>query len=230
MKNMGLSQLRLAAPAASDTAALLARAVHAEDVWHAARTFDTPAQAVADCALVVGVSRRRGQRRKTVTMTPRELAAHLAGRDGTAALVFGNERTGLETPELALCNLASHIDADARFPSLNLSHAVQIYAYELRAALCASNAPPGHREPVDHAAASALARSIGDSLAKIGFYRQRGRAEQEVFFRDLVNRAGLSTAEARYLGDIFAKASRLAGRGEEGAQEGREAEAALKTD
>ena len=214
MKNMGLSRLRLAAPEASDTAALLARAVHAGDVWENAQTFDTLADAVADCAIVAGTSRRRGHKRKTITMNPRELAGYLAGREGNVALVFGNERTGLETAELALCNLASHIDADAGFPSLNLSHAVQIYCYELRTALnAASNTaekPSGHWMPVDRAAADALATSISGSLAKIGFYRYRGREEQEIFFRDLINRAGLTVNEARYLGNIFAKASKLA--------------------
>jgi tRNA/rRNA methyltransferase/tRNA (cytidine32/uridine32-2'-O)-methyltransferase len=214
MKNMGLSRLRLVAPEANDTAALLARAVHAGDVWENAQTFDTLADAVADCAIVAGTSRRRGHKRKGITMNPRELAGYLAGREGNAALVFGNERTGLETAELALCNLASHIDANAGFPSLNLSHAVQIYCYELRTALnAASNTakePPGHWAPLDRAATDALVTSISGSLAKIGFYRYRGREEQEIFFRDLINRAGLTVNEARYLGNIFAKAATLA--------------------
>jgi tRNA/rRNA methyltransferase/tRNA (cytidine32/uridine32-2'-O)-methyltransferase len=207
MKNMGLSLLRLVAPDAGDTAALLARAVHAGDVWENAETFDTLAEAVADCAFVAGTSRRRGHKRKAITMNPRELAGYLAGREGRTALVFGNERTGLETPELAQCNLASHIDANTGFPSLNLSHAVQIYCYEMRMALSVPVAPAGRWEPIDRAAADALAVSISNSLAKIGFYRHRGREEQETFFRDLANRAGLTTNEARYLQNIFAKAT-----------------------
>jgi tRNA/rRNA methyltransferase/tRNA (cytidine32/uridine32-2'-O)-methyltransferase len=214
MKNMGFSKLRLVAPEIHDTAALLARAIHAGDVWEGARTFDTLSGAVADCAIIAGTSRRRGHKRKTITMNPRELAGYLAGREGNAALVFGNERTGLETEELALCSLASHIDADAAFPSLNLSHAVQIYCYELRAALNVARdtakEPRGHWMPIDRAATDALAASISGSLAKIGFYRYRGREEQEMFFRDLINRAGLTVTEARYLGNIFAKASKLA--------------------
>jgi tRNA/rRNA methyltransferase/tRNA (cytidine32/uridine32-2'-O)-methyltransferase len=209
MKNMGLSQMRLVAPEIHDTAALLARAVHAGDVWENARTFNTLAEAVADCVFVVGTSRRRGHKRKTVTMLPHELAEYLAEREGKTALVFGNERTGLETPELALCNLASHIDADAVFPSLNLSHAAQIYCYELRSALVESGPAAGHWEPVDRTATDTLVKSISNSLAQIGFYRNRGREEQEIFFRDIINRAGLTVNEARYLGNIFAKAAKL---------------------
>jgi tRNA/rRNA methyltransferase/tRNA (cytidine32/uridine32-2'-O)-methyltransferase len=210
MKNMGLSRLRLVAPAVDDETALRVRAVHAEDVWENAETFGSLTEAIADCTFAAGTSRRRGHKRKPITMNPHELAAYLAGREGKTALVFGNERTGLETPELALCNLASHIDTNAGFPSLNLSHAVQIYCYEMRAALSGLDVPAGHWEPIDRAATDTLVGSISDSLAKIGFYQYRGREEQEIFFRDLVNRAGLTVNEARYLGNIFAKASKLA--------------------
>ena len=79
MKNMGLSSLRLVAPEPFDRAALLARAIHADDVWRHAGIFGTLDEAVADCALVVGTTARRGRKRKT-SMRPRELAAWLAKR------------------------------------------------------------------------------------------------------------------------------------------------------
>ena len=135
MKNMGLSRLRLVAPTIAEPGVIRARAIHAADVWDKAECFDDLAAAVKDCALVVGTTRRRGRHRKQVTMTPREIAVFLQERPGPAALVFGNERTGLDDGELQHCNVASHISADEVFPSLNLSHAVQIYAYELFQAL-----------------------------------------------------------------------------------------------
>jgi tRNA/rRNA methyltransferase/tRNA (cytidine32/uridine32-2'-O)-methyltransferase len=227
MMNMGLSSLRLVAPefaAGSDAAAgaaefaLRARAVHASSIWEAAPIFDELSAAVADCTLVVGTTRRRGHRRKPVTMPPRELAAYLAGRaaegtqTGKTALIFGNERTGLETSELARCHLASHIDAERVFPSLNLSHAVEIYCYELRSAFPPAPQvfPAGHHEPLSFAEGEDLVRVITGSLESLGFYRYRGREEQETLFRDLIARAALTKTEARYLGDIFAKALRLA--------------------
>jgi tRNA/rRNA methyltransferase/tRNA (cytidine32/uridine32-2'-O)-methyltransferase len=80
----------------------------------------------------------------------------------------------------------------------------------MRIALSGQPAPAGHWEPIDRAVTNMLVESISTSLAKIGFYRYRGREEQETFFRDLVNRAGLTMNEARYLENIFAKASKLA--------------------
>jgi tRNA/rRNA methyltransferase/tRNA (cytidine32/uridine32-2'-O)-methyltransferase len=244
MKNMGLSRLRIAGVprTAFDEAALRARAVHAADVWEGAEFFDTLTAAAADCSLLVGTTRRRGQRRKNVTMAPRELAAWLRDRSGPSietgcetaagceadtgsgptdspvgptALVFGNERTGLEENELALCNIASHIPVSGACPSLNLSHAVQIYAYELFQAL-GPNAAPGMGQvkgawvPLSRAQADALTTAVTRNLETLGFYRRPGRAEQERFIRDFISRAGLTEGEGRYFGDIFDKAARLA--------------------
>jgi tRNA/rRNA methyltransferase/tRNA (cytidine32/uridine32-2'-O)-methyltransferase len=221
MKNMGLSRLRLVSPPPLDEGIIRARAVHGADLWEKAEMFGSLAEAAGDCSLIIGTTRRRGRRRKSLTLTPAETAAYLRTRPGPAALVFGNERTGLEDRELALCNLASHIPADRAFPSLNLSHAVQIYAYELFCALCprlpgaAENAPApksafgGRWVPLDQAGLEDLVHAISGSLASLGFYRQPGRAEQEEFFRDIFARAALTRDEGRYLESIFAKAARL---------------------
>ena len=218
MKNMGLSRLCLVAPGPLDVAALLARAVHADDVWQNARTFETLAEAVAGCRFVVGTTSRRGKKRKT-SMRPRELAAWLAGQGGAAgrvALVFGNERAGLDADEINLCNAASHIPVSEGFPSLNLSHAVQVYAYELFLAFGGggqnAGAPPsvkGEWVPLCRAAADGLTKEITDTLAGLGFYKQPGREEQARFLRDVICRAGLTEREGRYLKGIFEKAARL---------------------
>jgi tRNA/rRNA methyltransferase/tRNA (cytidine32/uridine32-2'-O)-methyltransferase len=145
-------------------------------------------------------------------MRPWEISEFLKNKTGTAALVFGNERTGLEDDELALCSLASHIPVDPAFPSLNLSHAVQIYAYELYRVLSAEGLPagvPGQWVPMNQDENTALACRISVSLENLGFYRHPGREEQEVFLRDLFSRAGLTLSEGRYLGNIIAKAARL---------------------
>jgi tRNA/rRNA methyltransferase/tRNA (cytidine32/uridine32-2'-O)-methyltransferase len=231
MKNMGLERLRLAAPrfpapqeAAGEyggaEAVIRARAVHAADVWDQAETFDSLSSAVAGCPLVIGTTRRRGRHRKQVTLTPWETAAFLKARPGPAALVFGGERTGLEAEELELCNLASHIPADGAFPSLNLSHAVQIYAYELfRIHAGTPGASPedgpdpvkGRWVPMDQERINRLVRELTDKLETLGFYKKPGRKEQEFFLRDLMARAGLNEWEGRYLAGVISKALRLGG-------------------
>jgi tRNA/rRNA methyltransferase/tRNA (cytidine32/uridine32-2'-O)-methyltransferase len=225
MKNMGLSRLRLAAPLIPGTdshaaGVIRARAVHAADIWDRAECFGTLEAAVADCALVIGTTRRMGSRRKDYSLTPAEAAAFIRDRPGPAALVFGNERTGLEDQELRLCNMASHIPASDAFPSLNLSHAVQVYAYELFRTLApdlaetggTADKPPGRWIPLDQEHLDALSHSISDSLARLGFYKQPGREDQEIFFRNIFSRSGLTLREGKYMADIFSKAARLAAR------------------
>jgi len=142
-------------------------------------------------------------------MTPRALAAWLSERPGPAAVVFGGERAGLEEAEMELCNTASHIPVSDDQPSLNLSHAVQIYAYELFLALERQNPVKGEWQPLNQSEVSALAVSITDTLAGLGFYRHPNRGEQTRFLRDVISRAGLTEREGNYLRDIFVKAARL---------------------
>ena len=209
MKNMGLSHLLLTAPREMNREQIQARAVHAWDIWENARIFDKLSDAAADCSILIGTTRRRGHRRKSISMDPRSLAARLKEHDGTAGIVFGNERTGLEDSELALCNFASHIPVSDKQPSLNLSHAVQIYAYELFLALETQNAVKGQWQAMNQEEVSQLVESITDSLANIGFYKITDREMQSRFLRDIVSRAGLTEKEGRYFKDIIAKAARL---------------------
>ncbi|GHV88659.1 hypothetical protein AGMMS50267_10190 [Spirochaetia bacterium] len=263
MMNMGLSRLRVVVPAVSGEQAAIepsralngstvrSRAVHAGEVWDKAEFFGCLEDATADCGLVIGTTRRMGQRRKVHSLTPGETAAYIRGWPGTAgngneqgdgiapdgkgvaaregggtvALVFGNERTGLEDRELKICNLAAHIPANDAFPSLNLSHAVQIFCYELFLALgpdpvAASgedltvDAPAhgGRWVPLDQKRIAELVRSVTSSLESLGFYRQPGREEQEQFLQDVFSRAALTQREAEYMANIFFKAARLGSR------------------
>jgi tRNA/rRNA methyltransferase/tRNA (cytidine32/uridine32-2'-O)-methyltransferase len=216
MKNMGLSRLRVVTPEFSVTneGIIRARAVHAFDVWEKAETFDTLAAAVKDCALVVGTTCRRGRYRKQVTMTTAEIAAFLKNHSGQAALVFGNERNGLDEKEIELCNLASHIPVEEACPSLNLSHAVQIYSYELHKAMATVDAVKGQWVPLDQELIEALVRDVTDNFKRLGFYKQAGREEQERFFRDIFSRAALTEREGKYFAGLIARATRLAAKTE----------------
>ena len=213
MKNMGISELRLVAPQPLILEQIHTLAVHSWDIWENARIFNSLAEAAADCSIVVGTTRRRGRLRKSVSMTPRVLAAWLAERPGPAAIVFGSERTGLEDPELDLCNAASHIPVSETHPSLNLSHAVQIYAYELFLALEQQNPVKGDWQAMNHGEAAALSGSITDTLESYGFYKHPVKEEQTRFLRDVISRAGLTEREGRYFRDIVTKAGRLSKKG-----------------
>lgn len=213
MKNMGLSELRLVfddsiIPESFDTEKIKARAVHSFDIWENAKVCNNLAEAVSDCSIVIGTTRRRGHKRKSISMTPRTLAAWLAENSGPAAVVFGNERTGLEDTELQLCNFASHIPVCDVHPSLNLSHAVQIYAYEFFLALENQKPVKGEWQAMSQKEISSVVETITDIFADIGFYRYPGRDLQERFFHDFISRAGLTEREGRYFADVIKKAAK----------------------
>jgi TrmH family RNA methyltransferase len=65
--------------------------------------------------------------------TPAELGPHVVqlSQEHRVAIVFGRERAGLSNDELRACHVLSTIPAAVSYPSLNLSQAVMLYAYEL---------------------------------------------------------------------------------------------------
>ncbi|MCL2800423.1 MAG: RNA methyltransferase [Treponema sp.] len=209
IKNMGLSELRLASPQPLITEEICKRAVNSADIWENARIYDNLADATADCSIVIGTTRRRGHNRKNISMTPFDLAKWLAKRPGPAAIVFGNERTGLEDEELELCNFASHIPVSEAQPSINLSHAVLIYAYEFFLAMEKQLPVKGEWAAMDQAKNNELADSVTNNLAGLGFYKKTNKDRQMRFFRDIFSRAGLSQSEGEYFNEIIAKACQL---------------------
>ena len=132
MMNFGLSRLVLVRPPADRDEDALRIAAGAEEIIHQARRFDTLADAVTGHQLVIGTSRHRGRLRKNVR-SPRRLAEELLPllAENKVALVFGREVNGLDRADLALCQELVAIPSSDAFPSLNLSHAVAVVAYEL---------------------------------------------------------------------------------------------------
>ncbi|MDR2602567.1 MAG: RNA methyltransferase [Spirochaetaceae bacterium] len=218
MKNLSFSRLRLVSPPALDAERVKQLAVHAFDVFEAAEIYGTLKEAVADCSFVVGTTRRRGEKRKP-TASVREIALFLknrpafpeGGKRDAAAIVFGNERTGLTKEELNLCSAASHIPASPAFPSLNLSHAVQIYCYELFCALQEGvyNEPQGQWKPLNQDEINKICGETYSLLKKCGFYANKDNFEQLDFFRSILSRAAVTQKEADYLKTILLKAGRL---------------------
>lgn len=180
--------------------------VHAFDIYEESTLFDTLAEALSDVALSAGVTRRRGKRRKTVSLLPEEFAERAAGlAEGRVALVFGNERSGLSDAELAECALAVHIPSSPDFPSLNLSHAVQILTYTMYRA----ERPSPRFTPVARERIEGLTRSAISSLDEIGFFTPAGSSIMTEFLRDVFARAHLSKTEAERMERMFWKIANL---------------------
>ena len=133
MKTMGLSQLVLVDPVSPPDGKASALAAGAGDVLANAQTVSTLAEAIADCALVVGTS-ARSRTLPWPMLTPRECGTQLVRESATGqvALVFGRENNGLSNDELQQCHYHVCIPANPEYSSLNLAAAVQTLCYEIR--------------------------------------------------------------------------------------------------
>jgi len=207
MKNMGLSDLALVAPAEFPHPDASARAAGAEDLLAAARVHPDLASAIADCELVVASSgRRRGL--AWPELAPRELAARCAALAAPArcAVVFGPERTGLTNEQLGSASAVVAIPADPGYPSLNLAAAAQVLAYELRLAALAERAPlAAEGAPIPLASAAELEAyyaRLEVALAECGFLDRDHPRHLMQRIRRLVNRAQPDRSEINILQGI----------------------------
>jgi tRNA/rRNA methyltransferase len=135
MLNFGLTEMRLVAPRDGwPNPSAGPAAAGADTVLEQARVFDTLAEAVADCADVYATTvRKRGVSKPVVT--PEVAARQIHAAPGKAAIVFGPERSGLETDEVALARSILTVPINPAFASLNLAQAVILIAYDWRQAL-----------------------------------------------------------------------------------------------
>jgi tRNA/rRNA methyltransferase len=114
-------------------------AVDASSVLHAAKTFATVAEAVADCALVAGTTAVGERVLEHPLFAIHDAAPKLTEpleQDGArVAILFGSEKTGLSNEELSHCHWLTTIPmfqhAEQRHLSMNLGQAVAVCLYEL---------------------------------------------------------------------------------------------------
>ncbi|MBF0323197.1 MAG: RNA methyltransferase, partial [Magnetococcales bacterium] len=134
MANMGLHRLRLVNPREFPHPDAVEFAVGAAWILEESQIFSTLDAALADRNFVVATTNRtRGQRQ--VVVTPRELGVRLpeilARPETRVGLLFGTERTGLETRDVERADWICNIPTSGTHGSLNLAQAVLILGYEI---------------------------------------------------------------------------------------------------
>lgn len=130
MLNFGLVELRLVEPRDGwPNPSAGPAAAGADIVLEKAQVYATTAEAVADCAHVYATTVRKRGVTKPV-LTPEESAREMAGNSGRSAVLFGPERSGLETEDVALARAIVTVPINPEFGSLNLAQAVILCAYE----------------------------------------------------------------------------------------------------
>jgi tRNA/rRNA methyltransferase len=132
MSNFGFRHLRVVNP--YDVAFEGARsAVDAADVLAGAEKYETVAEAIADCSLVVGTTavghRDLQHPLHRLDVGAPIMRAHLAS--GSSALLFGSEKFGLSNKDMSHCHWLMHIPMHEEHLSMNLGQAVAVCLYEL---------------------------------------------------------------------------------------------------
>lgn len=202
MLNFALDDLRLVAPRDGwPNPEAGPSASGADAVLAGARVFATVADAVADLNLVFATTVRNRALTRPV-MTPPAAAAALRSAAGDGGILFGPERSGLETEDLAHAHAVLTIPVNPAFGSLNLAQAVLLAAYEWFRAGDATPAAAmaNYVAPAANAELERLIEAVDVALTAADYYAIPGRAEvARLTLRNLLTRPAFSDNEVRTL-------------------------------
>jgi tRNA/rRNA methyltransferase len=205
MLNFGLAEMRLVAPRDGWPNPDAGPAASGADVvLEQARVFSTVQEAIADCALVYASTVRRRDLILPV-VAPDEMADRIAASRGRTAILFGPERSGLETDDVALAHAIVTVPINPDFGSLNLAQAVILLAYEWSKRSKLAQPPAKELEPVaPHGEFEALVQQLEQALEGKGYFHppERTRATKNTF-RTIFMKAGWSSREIKAVRGII---------------------------
>ena len=206
MSNFGVRRLRVVNP--YEVAFQEARsAVGASALLAKAEQFETVAEAVADCRLVVGTtavgSRELHHRLQRLDEGGRAIKRQL--KTGPVALLFGSERFGLSNEELSHCHWLMRIPTREEHGSMNLGQAVAVCLYELArgrktTAPAKIKTAPVKKEKIAATSGNVerLTQVLLEVLRASGFVKPRAVAAEEKL-RRLVRRLELNANDTEVL-------------------------------
>jgi len=205
MLNFGLTEMRLVAPRDGWPNPEAGPAASGADiVLEQAQVFDSVEEAIADCSLVFASTVRR---RDLVmpAIGPEEMADQIVASCERSAILFGRERSGLETEEVALANAIVTVPINPLFASLNLAQAVILLAYEWskRSEL----AQPTVKEvepPAPHGELEGLIGQLNEELGAKGYFHPPSRTQAtQNTLRTIFTKTGWSSREVKAVRGII---------------------------
>ena len=177
MLNFGLTEMRLVAPRDGwPNPSAGPAAAGADIVLERAQVFDSLAEALANCQHVYATTVRKRGVTKPV-LTPEQAASSIISQPGRHAILFGPERSGLETDDVAVARAIITVPVNPDFGSLNLAQAVVLCAYEwskhqhLVQPTVEVDLPPASQEELD-----GLIAHFTHLLEPRGYFMPEGRA------------------------------------------------------
>ena len=205
MLNFGLTELRLVAPrdgwpnpdagpAASGADTVLAQTL----------VFATVQEAIADCSMVFASTVRRRDLIMPV-VTPEGMAAEITASPERAAILFGPERSGLETDDVALANAIVTVPINPDFGSLNLAQAVILLAYEWSKRTALAQPTAKDLEPeAPHGELEGLIKHLEEALDCKGYFHPQSRMQAtKNTLRTIFTKTGWSSREVKAIRGVI---------------------------
>ncbi len=207
MMNFGFSELRLVRPQA-DHLSKQARdmAVKAKGMLPKARIFASLADALSDCHLSIGTTRRT-RKYQDHFIEPPELTVNIAKLPAgqQTALVFGREDSGLTTAELDLCQLFLTISTHDSLPSMNLAQAVTVVLYELSKGVSDKTPLPERQALADNKTMESMLSHMRQTLIQAEYLDPQNPDHIMRTFRRIFGRVGLDEREVNVLHGLWSR-------------------------
>lgn len=210
MLNFGLTELRLVTPRDGWPNPDAGPAAAGADVVLAeAQVFGSLAEAVADCTTIYATTVRKRGVMKPV-LTPEAAAGAVHASAGRSAYIFGAERSGLDTDDVALAHAIVTVPINPAFASLNLAQAVILLTYEWSKGVALASPPETPLDPVaPHAELEELIQHLVRDLDASGYFVPPERTEATLrTLRTALTKTGWSHNDIRMMHGIITSLGR----------------------
>lgn len=205
MLNFGLTEMRLVAPRDGWPNPDAGPAASGADVvLEQAKVFNSVTEAVADCSLVYASTVRRRDLVMPVA-GPEQMAHEIRATAARSAILFGPERSGLESEDVALATRIVTVPINPDFGSLNLAQAVILLAYEWSRGAELTQPTLKVEEPTAPMAdLEGLIGQLDKELGRVGYYFPPERTQvTKTTIRTILTKAAWSSREIQALRGII---------------------------
>jgi len=204
MRNFGAERLRLVNPYAVAFREVRS-AVRASDILKNAQEFNSVAEAVTDCVLVVGTTavRNRVLENPLHRLNAESASAiRRAMKTGRVALLFGSEKIGLTNEDFTHCHWLLHVPTHEQQISMNLGQAVAVCLFGVSVAVADAkirSTVNSKDEPATGGEIEKITQGLYEALKISGYVKPGNDAVSEKKVRRLVLRFNLQAMDARVL-------------------------------
>ena len=209
IKNMGFEKLAIVKPRKTITEEAFHRAKSAKDILENAVIYESFDQAIEEKNLILATSARE----RTIPWPTyyideisEEIKGELKAEKTKSAIIFGREDNGLSNEELQKCHIHLVIPTSDEYSSLNLSHALQLVAFEIRKIYLDKNVSISEeKDLVSNSENEKLLEHLMEVLKKIDFYDPKSSKQVKTRVERLIKKIRLDKMEMGILRGFLSK-------------------------